>query len=68
MKRKARSYSLMNSTELDVFVRESTEPQDVEDGSVVHGIEGFREVQVHIGGQMGVNFFKSLHRFTVVYT
>jgi hypothetical protein len=21
-----------------------------------------------IGGQMGVNFFKSLHRFTVVYT
>ncbi len=23
---------------------------------------------ISIGGQMGVNFFKSLHRFTVVYT
>jgi hypothetical protein len=24
--------------------------------------------RIYIGGQMGVNFFKSLHRFTVVYT
>ncbi len=27
-----------------------------------------RGIMRDIGGQMGVNFFKSLHRFTVVYT
>jgi hypothetical protein len=45
--------------QLNVFVRESTEPQDVKDGSVIHGIEGVCEVQVQhnreaLGSALGV--------------
>ena len=39
-----------------------TSPRDIFKSPRDNSLCGF------IGGQMGVNFFKSLHRFTVVYT
>ncbi len=50
---------LQPNEQLNVFVRESTKPQDVKDGSVMYGIEGVCEVQVQhnqeaLGSALGV--------------